>query len=109
MLSRLMSGSRHQAGLSRDDWKSNMRKHVTGHPKYQDMEPWSGKETSDITHIDDEGVLTNIFVEKGYLERSVWADERPEYFIEVKTTNMDCEAPFFMSKAQYHRVSLPHV
>lgn len=70
------------------------------------MQPWSGRETSDITYSDHEGVLTDFFVDKGYLERDLWADERPQYFVEVKTTTMSCETPFFMSNAQYCRVSL---
>ncbi|KAL1863985.1 hypothetical protein Daus18300_007950 [Diaporthe australafricana] len=90
--------------FSRENWQSTIRRYVTGHRNYQDMQPWFGRETSDITYSDREGVLTDFFVEKGYLERDLWADERPEYFIEVKTTNMSCETPFFMSNSQYRRM-----
>jgi hypothetical protein len=69
------------------------------------MEPWNGRETSDITYTDSEGILTAHLIEKGYLSQETWADKRPKYFIEVKTTTIHMETQFFMSKSQYQRVS----
>lgn len=85
-----------------------MRKYVIAHPKYADMEEWRGSETSDITYSDVQSTLTKLLMEKGYLARENWEGKLPEYFIEVKTTTGSCETPFYMSKAQYQRVSLPH-
>jgi hypothetical protein len=94
-------------GFSRDNWKSNMRKYARVHPEYATMEPWSGRETADITYADCEGVLTRHLIDKGYLSENIWADKKPDYLIEVKTTTISCETPFFMSKAQYQRVRFP--
>jgi hypothetical protein len=81
-----------------------MRRYVKVHPEYANMEPWDATETSDIVYTDCEGILTECLIEKGYLARDIWANKRPKYFIEVKTTTMSCETRFFMSKAQYQRV-----
>lgn len=83
-----------------------MRKYVKLHPDYASMESWRGSETSDIRYVDSEGVLTDLFIEKGYLLVDMWADRRPDYYIEVKATTSACDTPFYMSKAQYRRVSL---
>lgn len=34
-----------------------------------------------------------------------YAGRRPRYYFEVKTTTLECETRFFMSKAQVKRVS----
>ncbi|KAL7624644.1 hypothetical protein AAE478_006214 [Parahypoxylon ruwenzoriense] len=96
--------SRPPPGFGRQNWKSNIRKYVTAHPEYADMEPWRGQETSDITYCDYDSTLTDVLIDKDYLARDVWGGKRPNYFIEVKTTTMSCDAPFFMSKAQYRRM-----
>lgn len=75
------------------------------HPEYADMEPWTGSETSDITYADSSGIFTEMFIDQGYLMRDEWAGKKPFYYIEVKTTTMSCDTPFFMSKNQYQRVS----
>ncbi|KAK1624073.1 hypothetical protein BDP81DRAFT_502426 [Colletotrichum phormii] len=93
-------------GFSRSSWQSTIRKYVTVHPEYANMSPWSGRETSDIVYQDTSNRLTALFIDKGYLQ------EQPRgsiggglnYFIEVKTTTMACETPFYMSKAQYQRM-----
>ncbi|KXH68846.1 hypothetical protein CSAL01_00114 [Colletotrichum salicis] len=93
-------------GFSRSSWQSTIRKYVTVHPEYANMPPWSGRETSDIVYQDTSNRLTALFIDKGYLQ------EQPrsliggglKYFIEVKTTTMACETPFYMSKAQYQRM-----
>ncbi|KAL2282176.1 hypothetical protein FJTKL_11005 [Diaporthe vaccinii] len=90
--------------FSRANWQSNMRHYVTAHPDYATMGPWRGRETSDITYTDTGGVLTDLLIRNHYLDRDRWAGETPHYFIEVKTTTSACNAPFFMSKAQYERM-----
>jgi len=83
-----------------------MRKYVTVHPDYANMPAWSGRETADITYDDTAGGLTAMLIDRGYLEQEEWCDARPRYFIEVKSTTGPCATPFFMSKHQYHRVSV---
>lgn len=81
-----------------------MRRYVTVHPDYATMDPWTGRETSDITYTDTGGVLTDVLIRNHYLKRRRWAGKTPKYFIEVKTTTSSCDAPFYMSNAQYQRV-----
>ncbi|KAF4924992.1 hypothetical protein CGCVW01_v003742 [Colletotrichum viniferum] len=91
--------------FSRDNWQSNIRRYVTVHPDYALMEPWSGRETSDIVYEDVSKQLTSLLVRQGYLETRWLSRARgPKYFIEVKTTTMSCETAFYMSKAQYQRM-----
>ncbi|KAL3294422.1 ino80 chromatin remodeling complex protein [Colletotrichum asianum] len=91
--------------FSRDNWQSNIRRYVTVHPDYALMEPWSGRETSDIVYEDVSKQLTSLLVRQGYLETRWLSRPRgPKYFIEVKTTTMSCETAFYMSKAQYQRM-----
>lgn len=83
-----------------------MRKYVTVHPEYTDMDEWRGRETSDIEYWDVQRKLTTELIEKSYLDRDTWEGKQPSYFIEVKTTTGPCETPFYISKAQYQRVSV---
>lgn len=76
------------------------------HNKYRDLAPWNGRETADITYVDTGGILTRLFIEKGYLQSEIWQNERPKYFLEVKTTTWDYTEQFYMSGSQYQRVSL---
>jgi hypothetical protein len=82
-----------------------MRKHVTIHPEYANMTDWTGFETSDIVYEDTNSVLTNFLVLGNYLDRDKWSGKNPKYFIEVKATQQSFDAPFYMTKAQYSRVS----
>lgn len=91
--------------FSRANWQSTMRRYVKVHPAYASMSPWTGIETSDITYADAQGVLTDLLIRNHYLDRERWAGKCPHYFIEVKTTTLACDAPFYMSNAQYERVS----
>ncbi|KAI0424953.1 hypothetical protein F5Y09DRAFT_118782 [Xylaria sp. FL1042] len=99
-----LSGAQGLPAFNSNNWKSNIRKHVTVHPEYADMEDWRGSETSDITYSDVQGVLTDELIEKGYLAQDLWGGKRPNYFIEVKSTTSSCETPFYMSKGQYRRM-----
>ncbi|KAL3459177.1 hypothetical protein BJX64DRAFT_265188 [Aspergillus heterothallicus] len=92
--------------FSRDNWQSTIRKHVSIHEDYTDLEPWYGRETADITYTDSEGVFTALLIATGYLDGS-WTGAKPDYFLEVKSTTSDCEAPLYVSKAQYDRVRSP--
>ncbi|KAB5566357.1 hypothetical protein GE09DRAFT_1106410 [Coniochaeta sp. 2T2.1] len=94
-------------GFSRNNWQSTIRKCVRIHPDYADLAAWTGSETADITYRDSGGELTSLLIDKGFMSH-VSAEQltnaRPQYFIEVKTTTLACETPFFMSKYQYARV-----
>lgn len=87
------------------NWRSTIRRYVSVHPDYASIPPWNHKETSDIEYSDSEGVLTELLIENGYLERDTWQNKKPRYYLEVKTTTGPCEAPFYMSKSQYRLVS----
>ncbi|ORY68490.1 uncharacterized protein BCR38DRAFT_521547 [Pseudomassariella vexata] len=91
-------------GFSRENWQSTIRRYVTVHPDYADMPPWIGRETADITYHDIEGKLTDLLIDSGCLASVIWRGRRPKYFIEVKSTTMGSETPFFMSKSQYRRM-----
>ncbi|KAI0549334.1 hypothetical protein F4679DRAFT_547579 [Xylaria curta] len=90
--------------LCREDWKSNIKKYVTEHPKYANMEPWSGSETADLVYFDVESALTALLINGGFLDKKRWTSKKPTYYIEVKTTPGGCGAPFFMSDPQYQRM-----
>lgn len=93
-------------GFSLANWRSTIRSYVSVHPDYANIQPWNHKETSDIEYSDSEGILTELLIDNGYLERDIWEHKRPKYYLEVKTTTGPCEAPFYMSKSQYRLVSL---
>lgn len=75
------------------------------HPAYANLRSWDEPETSDIVYSDISGVLTGLLIDRGYLSRDLWENAKPQYFIEVKTTVSSYDTPFYMSKAQYTRVS----
>ncbi|KAK4233161.1 hypothetical protein C8A03DRAFT_19707 [Achaetomium macrosporum] len=91
-------------GFSRANWQSTIRSYVTAHPEYADIASWTGRETADITYDDVDGAFTRLLIDKGYLAAETWADARPHYLVEVKTTTKSCSMPFFMSKYQYRRM-----
>lgn len=70
------------------------------------MTAWHGRETADITYDDHDGVLTSLFIDKGYLRDDVWRGKTPRFYMEVKSSTADNRTPFFMSKYQYRRVRL---
>ncbi|KAI8721773.1 hypothetical protein NCS52_00319800 [Fusarium sp. LHS14.1] len=91
-------------GFSLANWRSTIRSYVSVHPEYANIQPWNHKETSDIEYSDSEGILTELLIDNGYLERDVWEHKKPKYYLEVKTTTGACEAPFYMSKSQYRLI-----
>ncbi|OQE11913.1 hypothetical protein PENFLA_c069G02111 [Penicillium flavigenum] len=93
---------------SERNWQSTIRRYVTVHPDYADMEPWYGRETADLTYDDRAGEFTALLIDRGYLDAEEWADKRPKYFIEVKATTGPLSHPFFMSKYQYKRMRVIH-
>lgn len=106
--------------LSREVWQTPIRALVAaGHAEYAGMAGWPREERADIVIEDDGGdgeaggpgpaaVLLHLLVEGGYLGAE-WAGRTraPRCYVEVKATMGPCEAPFFMSDAQYRKVSLP--
>ncbi|RSL50813.1 hypothetical protein CEP53_008668 [Fusarium sp. AF-6] len=88
-------------GFSLANWRSTIRSYVSVHPDYTDIQPWNHRETSDLEYDDSEGALTELMIDNGYLERDVWENKKPKYYLEVKTTTGPCGAPFYMSKSQY--------
>jgi len=88
------------------NWTSSINSYVLVHPEYFGRAPWPGRrETSDIKYTDSGRFLTRHLIREGYLDRNVWSEATPEYFIEVKTTTGDCGDRFFMSSNQYRMVS----
>jgi hypothetical protein len=88
-----------------DNWKSTIRKEVRVHSKYATLQPWNGAETADIVYNDTQGKLTEILTQKGYFGSRATGSFRPVYYLEVKATTKDCNEQFYMSGAQYARVS----
>ncbi|RDL30730.1 Uncharacterized protein BP5553_10075 [Venustampulla echinocandica] len=91
-------------GFGRHNWQSTIRRHVTVHENYRDLEPWRGAETADITYDDTKGEFTQLLIANGHLDGSIWAHATPKYFLEVKTTTKECATRFFLSKGQYQRM-----
>ncbi|RTE73601.1 hypothetical protein BHE90_011964 [Fusarium euwallaceae] len=91
-------------GFSLENWRSTIRSYVSVHPDYTDIHPWNHRETSDLEYDDSEGALTELMIDNGYLERDIWENKKPKYYLEVKTTTGPCEAPFYMSKSQYRLI-----
>ncbi|KAK9413585.1 putative Protein NO VEIN C-terminal domain-containing protein [Seiridium unicorne] len=91
-------------GFGTTNWMSNIRNYVKQHPDYSNMITWKGRETADIVYWDVAGTLTKELIELAYLDKSLWADSRPTYYIEVKTTTGPRETPFYMSKGQFKRM-----
>jgi len=69
------------------------------------MPDFKGPESSDIVYDDVQGEFTNLLMENGHLSGESWAGKTPRYYIEVKTTTLDCATQFFVSGGQYTRVS----
>ncbi|CAI6095031.1 unnamed protein product [Clonostachys chloroleuca] len=89
--------------FGRSNWQSVIRRFVTDHPDYADMDAWVGEEDGDIQYKDTQNALTDYLIEKGYFDET-WIGECPEYHIEVKTSVGNLGAPFHMSKSQYNRM-----
>ncbi|CAH0058483.1 unnamed protein product [Clonostachys solani] len=94
-------------GWSRGNWQSTIRKYVTEHPDYRDMEPWYQRETADIVYPDVQGEFTTLLIDNGYLGEA-WRAARPKYLLEVKTSTGPLATPFYMSKNQYRLMQNTH-
>jgi hypothetical protein len=105
--------------LSREVWQTPIRALVAaGHAEYAGMAGWPREERADIVIEDGSGdeaeagaaaaTLLRLLVAGGYLD-SEWTGRAraPRCYVEVKATMGGCGAPFFMSDAQYRKVSLP--
>ncbi|KAL7954137.1 hypothetical protein V8C34DRAFT_320194 [Trichoderma compactum] len=84
-----------------NNWKSKIRWYAKKHPEYATMQPWHGRETSDLVYHDKMGTFTKLLIDNCYFDASTWEHRRPTYHIEVKTTVSSCETRFFVSKTQY--------
>ena len=109
-------------GFGLQYWRSTIRGLVCAHPEYVDLQSWTGTETADIVIDDDVHCdLPTIFYQCGYRhprfaferidssmswDRSLHSQLKRKVYIEVKTTTEGCEETFYMSNAQYQRVSL---
>lgn len=89
--------------FSRGNWQSTARHYVRIHDDYTDITRMFGLTT--IVYHDREGTLTKLFVEKGYLDASLWLDRRPLYFMDVKSTTGPCDDAFSMSASEYGKVN----
>ncbi|KAH6672240.1 hypothetical protein B0J14DRAFT_69385 [Halenospora varia] len=92
-----------EAVFGRRNWKSSIRQEVAVHPSYSDLTRPPGVEIADIVYRDRNSILTELLIEKRYLE-DVWTGARPKYLIEVKTTTGECNDRLFMSNTQYLRM-----
>lgn len=61
---------------------------------------WNGSETADIVYQDVQSTLTQLLIQQGYLQRSLWTGRNPTYYIEVKATLADIGIPFILSQRQ---------
>jgi hypothetical protein len=93
-------------GFTRQNWQSRIRHFVSQHPEYSDIGSWSGTESADIVYDDSESRFTSLLIENGYLNRDIWADRRPTYYIEVKTSTSFLQTPFYVSQNQYDSMDL---
>ncbi|KAH0527319.1 hypothetical protein TsFJ059_002332 [Trichoderma semiorbis] len=84
-----------------DNWKSNIRWYAKKHPEYATIQPWHGRETSDLVYHDKMGTFTKLLIDNCYFDASTWEHRRPTYHFEVKTSVSSCETRFFVSKNQY--------
>ncbi|TRX99076.1 hypothetical protein FHL15_000418 [Xylaria flabelliformis] len=83
--------SRGLPSFTEANWQSNIRRYVNVHPEYAGMEDWDGNETADFVYCDHESALTNLLIQKQYLDETEWSGRRPIYYIEVKTTRGPCK------------------
>ncbi|KAL7793993.1 hypothetical protein V8C43DRAFT_280823 [Trichoderma afarasin] len=84
-----------------DNWKSKIRWYAKKHPEYASMQPWHGRETSDLVYHDKMGTFTKLLIDNCYFDARTWEHRRPTYHFEVKTSVSSCETRFFVSKNQY--------
>ncbi|KAF2808268.1 uncharacterized protein BDZ99DRAFT_50741 [Mytilinidion resinicola] len=91
-------------GFTLANWQSTISYRVAVHERYRDLERWLGSETADIVYEDQNSFLTELLIERGYLENAIWGGHSPRYYIEVKTTIGSLETPFYCSQLQYDRM-----
>lgn len=83
------------------NWESSKRGLANAHEKYCDLKDPLKKEISDIVYKDINSKFTNLLIDYGYLDETVWSGRQPTYYIEVKTTRREGNATFFVSQSQY--------
>ena len=96
-------------GFVRDNWESSIRHLVTVHPNYKDLGHRTQIEEADIVYVDTNGKFLAWLQQqdtRGLLDWLTKPVGQPrKYFIEVKTTTLECDAIFHMSTPQFERVS----
>jgi hypothetical protein len=90
-------------GFDRRNWRSKIRHHVKIHEDYHDLEKWNDDDV-DIVYDDKEGVLTQLLVGSGYLDKNIWIGARPKYWLEVKSTTKKCGTRFFLTNPEHEKV-----
>lgn len=94
-----------------ENWTSDIRDRTKTHADYCDLDKAGDRSAiADIEYNDTSGLLTRFLVQKGYLPRKLWENQKPFYHIEVKTTiSPDWQEPFFMSNNQERHVRILNV
>jgi hypothetical protein len=89
------------------NWRSTIRNQVKVHEKYQSMAPWVGGETADIVYEDSNGEFRDFLMDHQHARFENRPSDSAKYYVEVKSTIKSCHDRFFVSDAQYKRVSNP--
>ena len=94
-----------------ENWTSDIRDRTKMHADYCGLNKAGDRSAiADIEYNDTCGMLTQFLVQKGYLPRNLWENQKPFYHIEVKTTTSpDWQEPFFMSNNQERHVRILNV
>ena len=92
-----------------DNWKSSIRDLVKVPGDYHDLAVRTPIEEADIVYTDTNGKFLAWLKQqdtRGLLDWLNLPTDRPRtYYIEVKTTTLECDAIFHMSTPQFKRVS----
>lgn len=98
--------------FTKENWQSTIRGELRVSAHFANLSNWHGRETADLVYLDQTGELTQFLRDrcKGGFPQQVgpnWNFEADpiEYYLEVKTSTTSCETRFYMSGAQYDRVS----
>ncbi|MCJ1398278.1 hypothetical protein MMC11_001475, partial [Xylographa trunciseda] len=92
-------------GFDKRNWPSFIRDYVGLHDDYRNIKKWSGNSLAGLEYKDVEGQFTKFLIRKGYLAQAIWANARPHYYFEVKTTTFsDRQEPFFVTSTQFRHL-----
>ncbi len=68
----------HLSGLSLDNWQSSKRELARVNYRYSLIQPWVGREITDLGYHDQKGVFTQKLIGGGYLDAKVWERRDPD-------------------------------